>query len=268
MTIAGFIFDVDGCVALGPRAIPGAPETLKGLRDQGYRMVFCSNESSRTREAMAERLEAMGIQAASGEVVTAAEVAAEYLETHHPGAKVYAIGSPVLLRTLQDRGTQLVGGDASSAANVVLVGRDQEFHYSKLEAACRHIWAGATFLAINLDRKLPTHNGLVPGTGALVAGVAYATSREPLVLGKPSVWAARTALSALGLEASQVVVVGDQLDPDIRMGRAAGCQTVLVLTGGSTQEDADNALDDRRPGVVLPGVGDLPAWLQGQTVAR
>ncbi len=267
MAISGFIFDVDGCLALGPRAIPGAPQALRQLRGEGYRMVFCSNECSQTREAMAARLEAMGIQAAPREVVTAAEVAADYLGTHQQSAKVYAIGSQVLLQTLRDRGVQLVEGDGSSGADAVLVGNDREFTYDKLEAACRLIWTGAKLLAINLDRCLPTQDGLVPSTGALVTAVAYATDQEPVVLGKPSTWAARTALSSLGLEAAQVLVVGDQLDADIRMGRAAGCRTVLVLTGGLTQEDADRALDDRRPGLVLPGVGALPGWLHEQTIA-
>ena len=40
----GFIFDLDGTVYLGENAIPGAPETIAGLRKRGCKVVFLSNK--------------------------------------------------------------------------------------------------------------------------------------------------------------------------------------------------------------------------------
>ncbi|MFT7058672.1 MAG: phosphoglycolate phosphatase [Pseudorhodobacter sp.] len=64
-----------------------------------------------------------------------------------------------------------------------------------------------------------------------------------------------------GLTPSRVVMVGDSRH-DLDAGRAAGMQTVAVLTGiAGTQELAPYA------DIVLPNIGGLAAWLDGQISA-
>jgi len=75
--IAGFIFDVDGCVARGNQALPGVPETLAHLRARGIRCAFMTNENMSTRSQVVAKLVAMGIPCTAEDVVTAAMVAAE-----------------------------------------------------------------------------------------------------------------------------------------------------------------------------------------------
>ena len=59
--LAGFIFDVDGCVARGSQALPGVPETLAHLRARGIRCAFLTNENMSTRRQVVAKLVAMGI---------------------------------------------------------------------------------------------------------------------------------------------------------------------------------------------------------------
>lgn len=61
----------------------------------------------------------------------------------------------------------------------------------------------------------------------------------------------------LGLDPARVVMVGDSLH-DLHAGRAAGMQTVGVLTGMAPEEELAPHAD-----VVLPDIGYLQAWLQG-----
>ena len=86
--IAGFIFDVDGCVARGNQALPGVPATLAHLRARGIRCAFMTNENMSTRSQVVEKLVAMGIPCTAEDVVTAAMVAAEVTLALHPGQKV------------------------------------------------------------------------------------------------------------------------------------------------------------------------------------
>ena len=44
-----FLFDLDGTVYLDNTPIPGAPEALSRLRNGGKRVVFLTNNSSKTR---------------------------------------------------------------------------------------------------------------------------------------------------------------------------------------------------------------------------
>lgn len=59
----------------------------------------------------------------------------------------------------------------------------------------------------------------------------------------------------LGLDPSRVVMVGDSLH-DLHAGRAAGMQTVAVMTGLATDAELAPFAD-----VVLPDIGALPGWL-------
>lgn len=253
----GVIFDLDGCLVRGKRPIPGAPEVVSRLKVAGVRVVYITNDSSRTPGEIARGLSAMGFEAQAEEVMTSSLAVASYLKARLPRARVLAIGAVGLIGALEERGLTLVGPELAGEADVVAMGRDPDFGYAKLEAACRAIWGGARFIATNLDPSVPAENGLRPGTGPMVKAVAYATGRRPLVLGKPSRWAGELAVAMLGVPKKRVVVVGDQIDQDIRLGKRIGVQTVLVLTGGSGKADLARVPDRFRPDLVLPDVTHL-----------
>jgi HAD superfamily hydrolase (TIGR01450 family) len=254
----GLVFDLDGCLVKGPNAIPGAAEAVIALKARGMRVRYFTNDSSKTQAEVCERLSRHGIPVEEGEVLTSALVAADYAADRLGGARVLAVGGAALRVALEARGLELV---EDSSAQAVVVGRDVDFSYRKLEAACRAIWGGAIFLATNLDRRVPVEDGFVPGTGAIVNAVAWATDRRPKVMGKPSVWAGRAAVRSLGLPAAEIAFVGDQLLQDVRMGKIVGALGVLVLTGSSRTEDVDRVPARYRPDAVLPDVGALPGWL-------
>jgi HAD superfamily hydrolase (TIGR01450 family) len=262
--IAGFIFDVDGCVARGKHALPGVPETLADLRARGIRCAFMTNENMSTRAQVVDKLNGMGIPAGPEDVVTSAIVAAEVTRTLHPGRKVLAIGAAGLVEALQLCGMTLVDQEHAVEAEVVVMGKDPSFNMKTLEVVCQTIWKGADFIVTNLDPKVPTATGFTPATGPMIKAVAYATGKEPLVTGKPSKWAGEMAMKALGIAPEHGAVVGDQLEQDIRMGKEAGLFTIVVLTGATTAEAAAAAPEALRPDLVLPDVNHLPAWLDGR----
>lgn len=59
-----------------------------------------------------------------------------------------------------------------------------------------------------------------------------------------------------GIAPSRIVMVGDSLH-DLHAGRAAGMQTIAVLTGAADAETLAPHAD-----AVLPDIGHLPRWLQ------
>jgi HAD superfamily hydrolase (TIGR01450 family) len=260
--LAGFIFDVDGCVARGTQALPGVPDTLAHLRARGIRCAFMTNENMSTRSQVVAKLVAMGIPCTAEDVVTAAMVAAEVTRALHPGQKVLAVGAAGLVEALHQCGVTVVDAHHATEATVVVMGKDPNFDMTLLDVVCQAIWRGAAFIATNLDPKVPTATGFSPAAGAMIKAVAYATSHEPLVTGKPSQWAAAMAVRALGLAPDRSAVVGDQLEQDITMGKQAGLFTIAVLTGATTAEAAAAAPEAVRPDVILPDVNHLPAWLE------
>jgi 4-nitrophenyl phosphatase len=263
-SVAGIVFDIDGCVAKGKHVLPGVPETLATLRARGIRCAFMTNENMSTRAQVVDKLNGMGIPTGAEEVVTSAIVAAEVTRALHPGKKVLAVGAAGLIEALQLAGMTLVDAENAAEAEVVVMGKDPNFNMKMLDVVCQAIWKGADFIATNLDPKVPAATGFIPGTGPMIKAAAYATGKEPLVTGKPSKWAGEMAMKVLGVAPENGAVIGDQLEQDIRMGKEAGLFTIAVLTGATTAEAAANAPESLRPDLVLPDVNHLPAWLDGR----
>lgn len=259
--VEGIIFDIDGTVARGRQVLPGVLDTLAELHRRNVRFAFFTNDNAKTIGTWIERLGDMGIDARADEIVTSAVVAAEVMVELHSTSRILGVGDAGLTEALETRNLTLVGYDSDEPVDVVMMGRDSQFDARRLEAVCRAIWNGAEFFATNYDPRLPVDGGFIPGTGAMVKAVAYATGREPVVTGKPSAWSGRMAMRLIGVAPENGVVVGDQLATDIAMGRNAGMQTVLVLTGTDGAEDVENLPIDERPSAVLGGVGDLIGWL-------
>ncbi|MEE8391774.1 MAG: HAD-IIA family hydrolase [Anaerolineae bacterium] len=259
--IAGIVFDIDGCLAKSKQALPGVPETLHQLRERGIRLTFFTNDNMRTADQWVERLAGMGIPAARNEVLNSGIVAAEVARDRYAGRRILAVGTDGLKATLRERGLNLLSIEEAEQAEVVIMGKDPDFDQHKLALVFKAIWGGAEFVATNLDPRVVTAGGLVPGTGCMIKAVAYATNKEPQVMGKPSSFAAEIALRRLGVPAEKAVVVGDQVEPDIKLGKVAGTRTILVLTGATDESQLADIPAEFQPDAVLPDVTHVLNWL-------
>ncbi|MGC1494356.1 MAG: HAD family hydrolase [Sulfitobacter sp.] len=76
--------------------------------------------------------------------------------------------------------------------------------------------------------------------------------------GKPGPGQLLAFAAQIGLAPDRIAMVGDSTH-DLRAGRAAGMTCVAVLTGLATQGELAPFAD-----IVLPDIGHLPAWLDGQ----
>ncbi len=141
-----------------------------------------------------------------------------------------------------------------------MIGLDLEFTYDKLKAGHEAIQRGALFIATNADSTLPTEVGLVPGAGSIVAALEVASGQRPIVIGKPETPMLQMAMTRMGVQPAETVMLGDRLDLDVLAGERAGTLTVLVLTGVSTREDLSSA--EALPDVV---VSDLPSLVEAIT---
>src|SRR3989442_9011694 len=91
----GFIFDLDGCVWTGEVLVPGAADVLALLRSQGRALTFLTNNSRARAATMQAKLERLGVQAATDEVLTPLEILGRVIDSHvGPASRVLAIGGP------------------------------------------------------------------------------------------------------------------------------------------------------------------------------
>jgi HAD superfamily hydrolase (TIGR01450 family) len=249
--IRGLLVDLDGTVYLGEKVLPGAREFLDRIRRAGKRVLFLSNNSSKSREEYLEKLGRMGLSVKGEEVFTSTAAAVVYLGREHPDAGVFPLGTPSFEKELAGEGVRLVPEDP----DVVLLGFDKTLTYAKIEKAYRFLAGGSAYVATHPDVLCPTEDGFLPDAGCFIALFREATGRTPVVVGKPSAEMVRCALDVLDLGAGEVAMVGDRLYTDMKMARDTGLASVLVLSGETKSPDLEGLSD--RPDFVCRGVGEI-----------
>ena len=260
------LVDLSGTVHVGDEATPGAAEALDALRAAaggagGVRTLFVPNTSKEGKAALVSRLGRAGLRVRPDEIQTALSAASDH---------VRRMGYRRPLLMLQDDAKLEFGDGAADAAadaddddtaeyDAVVVGHAPDaFAYAPVTEAFRALRGGAALVALNKGRYFQTAEGLVPGPGALVAALEYASGREAAVCGKPSRAFYEAALARVGCEASEAIMIGDDARADARGAREAGMLSCLVQTGKYASGD-ESAFGE--PDVVAPTFADAVAWI-------
>ena len=247
-----YIFDMDGTIYLGERALSFALSYIQDLRSRGKRILFFTNNASRSPEFYLQRLTRMGFAPTREEILTAGDVTIRFLQTERPGKRVYLLGTELLAGSFRKAGIEL-----SDEAEIVVTSFDTELTYAKLERACTLIRGGAEFLCTHPDFNCPTEDGFIPDSGAIAAAVTASTGVKPRFFGKPYRDAAEMILAYTGCKASEACIFGDRLYTDIALGKNAGITAVLVLSGETRREDLANASAEQQPDLVIDSIADL-----------
>lgn len=265
------MFDVDGTLIVadgadwsGALPLPGAVELLQWLRDAGRPFVLFTNGSTRPPGDYAARLRRAGLPVDDWQVITTGVTAADIIAHEYPGQPALVLGAEGVRGPVEARGIPIVEPKDAERAAVVLVGWDRVLTYEQLEAACRAVWGGAELLVTSPAPVFVTKHGMRPGwSGSVAAAITLVTGKAPRVVGKPAREALYVVARLLGVEPSRLAMVGDDPDLELRMGHEAGCFTVLVRTGKSSESGAA-AEKPETADVVLDGVHQLLPLLTGR----
>ena len=145
------------------------------------------------------------------------------------------IGEAGLTTALHEAGYTLTERDP----DYVVLGETRTYSFERITHAIRLIDAGARFIATNPDATGPSPDGPLPATGSVAALISRATGVEPYFVGKPNPLMMRSALNAIDAHSETTAMIGDRMDTDVVSGLEAGLETILVLTGVTTREEAE-----------------------------
>jgi glycerol-1-phosphatase len=248
------ILDLDGCVWLGEEPVPGSPEAIAELRAEGKRVAFVTNNPRRAGEEYVTKLWGIGVQASVADVVTAGGAVQHLLAETRKGKTAFVIGTDALRGHVADAGVRVLNGtDLASRAELVVVGGTDDLVFADLRDASLAVRRGAELIATGRDPTYPMPEGAWPGTGAILAAVETATGVSAQIVGKPEPQLLLTAVDRLG--DGRTLVVGDRLDADVAAAAAAGLDAALVLSGGTTADEARSA--EPKPVAVAETLAEL-----------
>lgn len=265
----GLLIDLDGVVWVGREPVPGSVEALQELLAAGKRIVFVTNNPGRLPQAYAERLQGLGVDVGPEQIVTAGMVVARLAgEAAGKNGTAFVLGGTPLKEMVATTGARLLEGEEAERADVVVVSGHKGFDYGELRTAKFALDHGARLFATSHDPTMPFPGGELPGTGAVLAAVEVASGKQATIGGKPERYLFEMAIDAIrgalrtdtdrkAPRDGRLAMVGDRISSDIDGGRAAGLETVLVLSGTTSRAEAEAA--DPGPDHVLD---DLAALLK------
>ncbi|MDS9471562.1 HAD-IIA family hydrolase [Sporosarcina pasteurii] len=245
-----FLFDLDGVIYIGPEPLPGAVESLKRLRQDKKDIRFLTNNPITTREKTAKRLNSLGIEASSEEVITSSWATAQYLQNEKIRT-AFVLGDENLKWECQQVGINI---DDQNDVEAVVVGYDSDVSFRDIEHATRLIYKGAKFVATNDDRTYPAPEGPLPASGTMVEAVRVATGKRPVIVGKPYPYMFNKAIESFA-PSSRIVMVGDNPYTDVLGAHQAGIPSILISDQKTNK--FPSARDFRNPDATIPNLKGL-----------
>lgn len=250
--LKGLIIDMDGVLWHGDHSLPGLPEFFSSLNQHQIKFMLATNNNTQRPEGFVAKAEKFGVEIDPSQVVTASVATCHYLRSKYSqGSRIHIVGESALKSLITESGFI----EADSEVKAVVVTLDRQLTYDMLKRATLLIRAGADFIVPNLDPSYPTQEGLVPGGGAVVAAVATASDKSPLVIGKPESWMFQICMEQMQTQAFETASLGDRLSTDIAGGQRLGLKTILVLSGATSATDL--AASPIHPTWVFQGLEDL-----------
>jgi 4-nitrophenyl phosphatase len=234
--IKHLVIDMDGVLYRGNEPLPCLAEFIEFLRRQDIKFVMATNNSGSTPAQYAAKLAKMGAHVEPMEIMTSGTATAAWLGLRYPaGTRVHVFGEDSLRRAMSAQGFVL----ADENVEVVAASIDWGVSYDKIKRAAVLIRKGAAFVATNLDPTRPTEEGLVPGTGALIAAIEVGAGVKPTAIGKPEPTMFEMAMAQMGATPETTATLGDRIDTDMEGGKRAGLRTILVLSGSTERAEAE-----------------------------
>lgn len=264
---SGFIFDMDGTIALGDAASGGhrplafATETLNALRKRGIPFRVFTNGTAKPPAAYAASLRSAGFDINDEEMMTPSSSAALWF-VKQGISRVRVLGSHGVAAPLIDAGISVIGpSEKASGVEAVYTGWFRAFTFPDLEAACESVWDGALLTTASHVPFFATATGRAIGASfAVNVMITSLTGKRAKVLGKPSRIAFDTAARAMGLgksAAKHIVVVGDDPDLEMRMANGAGAISIGMTTGLMKRDTIQTLSAAQTPDMLLDTLAPL-----------
>ena len=251
-----FLLDLDGTVYLDGDLIGDMKNTLNKIRKSGRKIVYLTNNSSKSLDDYIVRLKNIGIWEEGDVMYSSAVAAYEYINTYHKGKSVYVLGTESLKRELKAQGVNVV----EDSADIMLLGYDTELTYDKLCKACLSLRNGALYVATHPDVNCPGKVIPLPDAGSFMKLIESSVGRLPdVICGKPEKNMGDLIMGRFGLKGEEIIMVGDRLYTDIKFGINSGFNTLLVLSGETSIKDYEES--GLKVTLVLDTLNDVLKYL-------
>ena len=239
------IFDMDGTLCHEDEALPGAAALVRWLNERDVRAGCLTNKSTSTPAELARRFEAMGIHLPAHRIFTGAQAMGVWIRRHWTQPRVFLFASRAVRAELGDDVAVVETADEPCDAVAVsthMMADNVPFDLERAMTALIHLRRGAELVVACVDRVRPLRHGrydFESGSWGMLFSYAANVAPERIhFLGKPDPDFYLGMCRRMGVRPERCLMVGDNLDSDIRGAVAVGMKSALLLTGVATRQDA------------------------------
>jgi HAD superfamily hydrolase (TIGR01458 family) len=246
--IKGVIFDIDGVIEFRGHVCPQSVEIINTLRKQGLVLRFLTNSTLKDRVSSATRLQNAGIVLNPTEVITASYATAEYLRSLNPRSCWVLLEREGILEF-----HDLIH-DIENPEYIVIGDYQAKFNFENLNKALRLLLKGSKLVGMISELVDITTGEIELNVGSWVRMLETASGVKATYIGKPNPYMFELTLKSMRLDASEVIMVGDQLGTDILGANQAGIKSILLKTGEYQNRNLDC---DARPNFVFSSLEEI-----------
>lgn len=227
--------DFDGVIRFGKNLAPDAGDFLRYIEQENIPALILSNSSLLTGADIHKKLSEAGIPT-SIPVLTTVDAAYAMIKESGKRVTVHCNESikPIFQEFVDDAHPELI----------VIGDIGNKWTYEILNTIFLQVRNGAKILALHKNKYWSPDGGEVClDAGTFIAAIEYATGINSILLGKPAPLYFTNALHALGFaNATEFIMLGDDLDTDIAGAKNLGGTGILILTGKTKLPLPENIL--------------------------
>lgn len=223
MKIKPLLIDLDGVLKLGNSPAPDAEEFFHFIKNYKIPALILSNSTLRTGEIVNEFFVKHEIEI-SIPAITAFDAALSYVKKNYKKVQVYC------REHLVHHFEGLI--DRENPEAVVIGDIEDKWDYKIMNDIFKKVFAGAYLIAMHKNKYWNPAGELLIDAGAFIKGIEYASSREAILIGKPSPLYFKAALEQIGADIKEgFFMIGDDIENDIEAAQNIGGKGILIYTG-------------------------------------
>ena len=251
------LLDMDGTVYLGGKLIGNMDKTLDKVRKAGKKIIYLTNNSSKSVESYYKKLTELNLLRLGDEVKTSGLAAIDFLNANRKGKSVRLLGTESLKQEFVKSGINVI---EDGVADICVLAYDTESTYVKLCKFTDNLWENAEYIATHPDINCPSENKPLPDVGSFIELIKASTGRVPdIVIGKPFTTFGEGLMREYNSKPDEFMMVGDRLYTDIAFGVNCGFHSLFVLSGEGTEDMIEKS--DKKPEFILNSLNDIIDYL-------
>jgi HAD superfamily hydrolase (TIGR01458 family) len=234
MNVKPVLIDFDGVLKIGDSPAPDAREFFELLSKENIPACILSNSTLRTGDLTKEFFASNNIEITIP-AITAFDAALSYVKKNYKKVQVYC--RDYLIHHFEG----MIDNENPDA--VVIGDIEDKWDYQIMNDIFKKVFSGADLVAMHKNKFWNPTGKLLIDAGAFIAGLEFASSKEAILLGKPSPHFFKAALEKIvsGSE-KDFFMIGDDAENDVQAAQNLGGKGILMYTG-KTKYPLDNSLE-------------------------